>query len=139
MTIAARSGNQWAAFVKAFLFDRRVLRAVTTAQPLASMLVAGKTELHSQSHPPWTPDSAGCGGAWLAVHASRSPTTSALPSGAVVGIVHVRQAVMKRGQWIWSIDRAVSLKKPIRCAGFVGLWPVSSVLTEILVNAMQNQ
>lgn len=70
-----------------------------------------------------------------------------LPRGAMVGIIHVRDAfranevggASSAPKWIWQIDRAVSLKKPIRCAGFLGLWSISSFLTDLLVNAMHSQ
>lgn len=62
-----------------------------------------------------------------------------LPRGAVVGLVRVGEAQRVEDDWVWRVDRAVWLKKPIRCAGFVGLWRVSSVLTDILVAAMHNQ
>lgn len=85
---------------------------------------------------------------------------SKLPRGAVVGMVHVAGAkrlsanysamnigsdeggVMNStggGNWTWCIDRAVSLQKPIRCAGFLGLWTLSQYLTEVLVRALHTQ
>lgn len=70
------------------------------------------------------------------------------PRGAIVGLIHVSDAVHadgaradggNGGKWIWRIDRAVSLNKPIRCAGFMGLWKTSRMLTELLVAAMHQQ
>ena len=156
ITMAARSGNEWARFVKTTLFDCNTLRAVTTPQPMASQLVTGHSAMHVRPYPPWLGHRPPChDGVWVAIHASRrNPTIDPtprcqaslpLPRGAMVGIVHVSHAICTKPEgerganWVWNIDRAVPLKRPIRCAGFVGLWSISAFLTDLLVNAMQNQ
>lgn len=174
MSLAARSGNEWARFLKRTVFDRQVLRAVTAPQPVASLLVAGARTLDARPFPPWDGAPPEADGAWIAVHAgrraldldsgvARADTVAAaqmlrdvhegagaggelegLPRGAMVGLIHVRDAFrMQAGGegagWIWRIDRAVSLKRPIRCAGFVGLWYISGFLTDLLVSAMHSQ
>ncbi|PXF49694.1 hypothetical protein BWQ96_00572 [Gracilariopsis chorda] len=176
VSLAAAAGNHWARFLKHFLFDNHVLRAITIAQPCASLLVSGTQYLQSRPFPPWQ----GChapplDGVWVAVHAARwsdappanppalSPshrasrlshprtpggvaTAPKLPGGALVGLIHVSGAVHCAGAaassapcWIWRIDRAVRLNRAVRCAGFVGLWPMSTFLTDFVVSAIHRQ
>lgn len=144
VSIAARAGNEWASFVKLALFDGHCLRAVTKGQPIASRLVGGDLSVLKSSFPPWPLGARaelGPLGRWVGVHAARSDMCDPdLPKGAVVGIVHVRHAVrVANDAWVWTIDRAVQLKRPIRCAGFVGLWSFSPFLTDLLVHAMHTQ
>lgn len=104
-------------------------------------------------------------GGWIAVHAARHapgnvPVQQEVvvegvtcrmdkgedwPCGALVGLIHVVRAVRLGGgagqhpRYLWQIDRAVSLKKPLYCAGFVGLWSMSRILTDLLIDAMHRQ
>lgn len=170
VSLAARSGNEWARFLKRVLFERKPLSAVTMPQPAATRLVSAKVALYERPFAPWAPDSlahvAHPDGVWVAVHAARRSADHSddenaadvhapllqnshlnnmlplpLPTGAMVGMVHVREAFQNPNSaaWVWRIDRAVSLRRPVRCAGFVGLWNVSGFLTDLLVNAMHSQ
>lgn len=193
ISIAARSGNEWARFLFSALFSPSYsLHAFTAPQPLASLLVLGRIARTECAFPPRTSAinnstsatatamssattltsgaATGTGvsigsrsDVWLAVHAAKknatllplnsSDSSTACPSvvgdnwphGAVVGVIHVSHALLVPGKdsqldrWIWHIDRAVSLKKPLRCAGFLGLWPTSQVLSDLLIRAMHNQ
>lgn len=183
VTTAARSGNEWARFLKKIVFDRETLRAVTIPQPVASLLVSGDRPLDARPFPPWHGELPDTDGTWVAIHAARRAShpvpnshqnhvnndpplpangsvqgmsaravsggidLAKLPFGAMVGMIHVRDAFQTTGpdnptsapKWIWKIDRAVRLKKPIRCAGFVGMWSISGFLTDLIVNAMHKQ
>lgn len=296
VTLAARAGNEWACFLHSVLFQSRALCAVTTPQPVASMLVRGERAVHERAFPPWQDrEQPKKGGTWVAIHAARrigledeveigaheiqhhqpdggggggtmvnlneniiqatenqhhyqeesyydsttggeqneanidhreieavalsvannasvavsnnlnnsvsdamnamtgiygshtisndvdpgvlsevssggfmtansnfsppepdtdtiiddEPITTANDSahGAMVGVIHVKEAFEMAGSgvglsashWVWRIDRAVSLKKPIRCAGYLGLWPLSTYMSELLVNSLHRQ
>lgn len=165
VSIAARSGNEWAQFLYNTLFGFQVLHAITVPQPLASLFVDGRIARAERAFPPYSCQQAGMrrtSDIWIAVHAARDGTTvlplplvdvaacrveigDDWPRGAVVGVIHVTHAVRipgeytARDRWMWYIDRAVSLKKPLRCAGFLGVWPVSNVLTDLLIHSLHNQ
>lgn len=119
--LAANAGNEWATFLKEVVFDGGGLRAVTVPQPRAGAIVHGKGG--------W--DCAGVEG-WVAVHAARrcSAGGEVMARGALVGVVRVGAR---------TVERAVRLKRPIRCAGYVGVWKVGSWMTGVLVEALQNQ
>lgn len=175
VTIAARSGNEWALFLHRVMFQFDTLHAFTAQQPLASFLVSGRIARTERAYPPWAMALGGVddqrvgrvheAGGWIAVHAARHVSANVTmpndlvvdgvdcrsdikgdwPRGALVGLVHVAHAVRaasqagRRPQWVWQIDRAVSLKKPLHCAGFIGLWSVSRFLTDLLINTMHSQ
>lgn len=142
VSLAAAAGNEWALFLRAAVFDAVPLRAVTVYQPTASGLVLGTVNALTLPHPP-----AGAGG-WVAVHAARAlpaADAGALPRGALVGLVRVRKATCVdsagagRPEWAWEIDRHVKLVKPMRCAGFHGLWTLSGCMMELFVRALHMQ
>lgn len=156
VALAAVAGNEWARFLKSVLFDACVLSAVSAPQPVASLLVAGRRRTVTREFPPCA--AATRGGVWVAVHAARASgaatggiygadadgsadcTSAALPRGALVGMVHVRDARRTSStSWMWNFDRAVTLRRPIRCAGSIGLWGLSPFLTEMLVYSMHTQ
>lgn len=149
---AAGAGNEWARFLRSVLFRGCPLYAVTVAQPVASALVRSARRFETRETPPWqrNGNNIADGGAWVAVHAARrvaaglSPAQmAALPRGAVVGLVHVCGATACGSDaaplWAWHIDRNVSLRKPLRCAGYVGVWTLSAHLTEFFVRALHMQ
>lgn len=148
VTKAAAAGNEWACFLAATLFHAHPLHALTVAQPVASVLVRSARRFETRESPPWRGD--GVPGAWVAVHAARrvapglSPAQIAvLPRGAIVGLVHVRSATACGSEvaplWAWHIDRNIALRKPLRCAGYVGVWTLSTHLTEFCVRALHMQ
>jgi hypothetical protein len=148
---AAAAGNEWAAFLRDTLFDRLVLRAVTLTADLAAALVGGEVaalrppasisyvtsltparvttlaDTRNARHP--APPAPG----WMAVHAARVRGRS----GALMGIVYVRKR--RDSDLKWRVTRAVSLDRPISCAGYIGLWTMSDCLTEILIRALHCQ
>lgn len=163
--IAAKSGNEWGRFLHRTLLETGNLQAFTVPQPLATLLVAGKIARTERAYPPWghrkQPNSNNAD-IWLAVHAARRGPVAmpadfaggstcrmedgrVWPRGAVVGLIHVVKAYMlsKDGhenfRWIWHIDRAVGIRRPLRCAGFMGVWSMSTILTELIVSAVHNQ
>lgn len=140
VALAARAGNEWACFLQRVIFEGVPLRAVTVPQPTASMLVSGERTWYKRPFAPGGGEKRGEVG-WVVIHAARRVAEGGgkLPRGAVVGLVRIERAHWVEGGWMWKVDRAVRLKKAIRCAGFVGLWRVSSVLTDVLVDAMHNQ
>lgn len=165
LEIAAKSGNEWGRFLHRTLLETGNLKAFTAPQPLATLLTAGKIARTERAYPPWgntKPQNSNSDDLWLAVHAARRgsdvvPTNAtdgstcrsedmrAWPRGAVVGLIHVVYTCMlpKDGhenfRWIWHIDRAVGIKRPLRCAGFLGVWTMSTVLTELIISAVQSQ
>lgn len=130
---AAAAGNEWARFLEACLYNACPLKALTVVQPVASGLVHAARRFETREAPP----SAAHG--WVAVHAARRGPDD-MPRGAVVGMVRVSESHQcPDGLWSWAIDRNIALKNPLRCAGYVGLWPLSAHLTEILVRALHTQ
>lgn len=165
LQIAAKSGNEWGCFLHQTLLETGNLRAFTVPQPLATLLVAGKIARCVRAYPPrgngklYNSDKEG---AWLAVHAARRGSVAmpigvtdrsvcrmddgqAWPRGAVVGLIHVVKAYLlpKNGhenlRWVWHIDRAVGIRRPLKCAGFVGVWTMSTILTELVILAVHSQ
>ena len=128
---AARCGNEWAGFLQQCLFERggAPLQALTVAQPAASRLVRGARSFDTREPPP---------AGWAVVHAARRGPAD-LPRGALVGVVRVRAATRLHAAWRWHLDRHVPLSKPLRCAGYVGLWPLSAHLTELLIRGLHSQ
>lgn len=165
LEIAAKSGNEWGRFLHRTLLETGNLKAFTVPQPLATLLTAGKIARTERTYPPWgnmKPQNSNSDDLWLAVHAARGgsdmmPTNATdgstcraedmreWPRGAVVGLIHVvKTCMLSKGghenfRWIWHIDRAVGIRRPLRCAGFLGVWTMSTVLTELIISAVQSQ
>ena len=128
---AAKFGNEWAIFLNRCLFQRDTaqLQALTIAQPVASSLVSGTESFDTRESAP---------NGWVVVHAARRGPAD-LPRGALVGMVRVDGGHQVDGNWRWHIDRHIRLAKPLRCAGYVGLWPLSTHLTELLIRGLHIQ
>lgn len=150
LCLASSAGNEWASFLLDVYFYGLTLNALTVSPPMATAMVAGAVSsirppnlLHpsSQSSQPCfeehptgirnriAPHAPG----WLAVHAARRRDRC----GGLVGIVYVTR--QNGTDDSWTVLRAVSLQRPILCGGYVGLWPVSQHLTDLLIRALHRQ
>jgi F-box-like len=148
---AAAAGNEWAAFLRETLFEQCKLRALTLSAELATALVCGGV---AALRPPANvlctssvsaacltfmadgrsaPQAAPCAPGWIAVHAARARGRG----GALLGIVFVQKR--SESDMKWRVTRAVSLERPIWCAGYVGLWTMTDYLTELLIRALHTQ
>lgn len=140
--LAAGAGNEWASFLSMCLFDCVPLKALTVVQPVANSLVSDNNyrrfETRERPNNNINNNNVECGHGWVVIHAARRGPQE-FPRGALVGMIRVGGTVQNGNQWIWKIEETVKLVKPLRCAGYVGLWSLSRPLTEILVRALHTQ
>lgn len=64
---------------------------------------------------------------------------TSLPSGAIVGLIHVEDVFDDEDDegYAWVVNQSVELSRPIRCAGFTGLWKMSDYLSELVLRGAQ--
>ena len=104
-------------------------RALTVRQPWASLIVEGRKDIENRS---WPTSYRGR----LLIHAGSQidPQTGwraeDLPRGAIIGEVALVDVVTNSrsrwalpGQYHWVLRDARPLRRPIPCAGRLGLWP----------------
>ena len=110
------------------------MKCLSVRQPYAALILAGKKRREYRS---WRPP-AWLIGQGLLIHASKRVDLEArqqlarcglpLLGGRVLGSVLLKGVRGEEGDWAWLLSDPRPLRRPVPCAGRLGLWEFSRVV-----------
>mmetsp|Transcript_34113 Transcript_34113/g.133508 ORF Transcript_34113/g.133508 Transcript_34113/m.133508 type:complete len:244 (-) Transcript_34113:2513-3244(-) len=155
---ASSAGNPYARLVERIIFQKQSLYSITVPESLSAALIENRRKIVNFAQGFELPMDGN--GMWIGVHSaacleqaadstgSSQPhniirvdgeCTVCIPTGSVIGLVHVEEVVNPEGQdgSAWIISQSIQLRKPIQCAGFDGIWKMSEYLSEVILRGAQ--